>query len=282
MGETSRTDPGAGILPGPALPRARRARRCRPGGRRARCPTRGRPPRPARGGSLSKSATKTRIEPERRKRIVDIPRFSSRSIPPRSAFVADLDTPQPRVTTGVPPAPRRRPQNNLPVLYMGKFLLETYVLGIVAKSCGKPRIDPRGRRSPMCNTTARTEKKLPGHCAREPFRQCPRNRPREKPARPYPAESPTTPIPAPFPVVALREERSGRHIGCPRQSPRDCAILTAARSGAERNDPPGAPFSASDGPGTRADAEARRTWACAARAICGNPDRRGGPRCRRA
>ena len=148
---------------------------------------------------LSKSATKARIGPERARRIVGIPRFSSRPIPPRSAFVADLDAPQPRVTTGVPPAPRRRPQNNLPVLYMGKFLLETYVLGIVAKSCGRPRIDPRGRRSPMCNTTARTEKKLPGHCVREPFRQCPRNRPREKPARPYPAESPHHADPSPIP-----------------------------------------------------------------------------------
>ena len=51
-----------------------------------------RPPRPVRGGGLSKSATKARIEPERARRIVDIPRFSSRPIPARGAFVADLDT----------------------------------------------------------------------------------------------------------------------------------------------------------------------------------------------
>ena len=55
-----------------------------------------RPPRPARGGGLSKSATKTRIEPERVKKNVDIPRFSSRPIPARSAFVADLDTTPPQ------------------------------------------------------------------------------------------------------------------------------------------------------------------------------------------
>ena len=59
---------------------------------------------------LSKSATKARIEPERARRIVDIPRFSSRPIPPRGAFVADLDTPPPRVTTGAPLAPRRHPR----------------------------------------------------------------------------------------------------------------------------------------------------------------------------
>ena len=35
---------------------------------------------------LSKSATKARIEPKRRKRIVDIPRFFSRPIPVRGAF----------------------------------------------------------------------------------------------------------------------------------------------------------------------------------------------------
>ena len=63
---------------------------------------------------MSKSATKAPIEPERARRIVDIPRFSSRPIPARSAFVADLDTPPPRVATGAPPAPRRHPQNNFP------------------------------------------------------------------------------------------------------------------------------------------------------------------------
>ena len=54
---------------------------------------------------LSKSATKARIEPERARRIVDIPGFSSRPIPARGAFVADLDTPPPRTAPGVPPAP---------------------------------------------------------------------------------------------------------------------------------------------------------------------------------
>ena len=67
---------------------------------------RGRPRR----RELSKSATKTRIELKRRKRIVDIPRFFSRSIPARGAFVADLDKPPPRLVPGAPLAPlRRRP-----------------------------------------------------------------------------------------------------------------------------------------------------------------------------
>ena len=56
---------------------------------------------------LSKSATKARIEPERARRIVGIPRFSSRPIPPRSAFVADLDTTPPRLVPGAPPVPPR-------------------------------------------------------------------------------------------------------------------------------------------------------------------------------
>ena len=59
---------------------------------------------------MSKSATKASIEPGRARRIVDIPRFSSRPIPARSAFVADLDTLPPRVTTGAPPAPHRHPR----------------------------------------------------------------------------------------------------------------------------------------------------------------------------
>ena len=131
-GETPGTGLGAEILPrlrsrGPggvmgidtgtdmvvrALPRARRghrgerqARRGYPGGRRTRRPTRGRPPRPTRGRWLSKSATKTPTEPERARRNVDIPRLRSPSIPPQGAFVADSDTPPPRVTTGAAPAP---------------------------------------------------------------------------------------------------------------------------------------------------------------------------------
>ena len=54
-----------------------------------------RPPRPAHAGGLSKSATKARIGPKHRKRIVDISRFPPRPISLRSAFVADLDTPRP-------------------------------------------------------------------------------------------------------------------------------------------------------------------------------------------
>lgn len=84
---------GAGILPGPALPRARRGRR----GER-----RGRPPRPAHAGGLPKSAAKNPPEPEHARRNVDISRLRS---PP---------TPH-RVATGAPSAPHRHPQNNLPV-----------------------------------------------------------------------------------------------------------------------------------------------------------------------
>ena len=115
MGETPWDRSGRRDPPQAAFPRARRghrggrrARRGRPGGRRARRPTRGHPPRPVRGRRLSKSATKAPIEPERTRRNVDIPRFCSPPIPPRGAFVADLDTPPPRTATGTPPAPPRR------------------------------------------------------------------------------------------------------------------------------------------------------------------------------
>ena len=54
---------------------------------------------------MSKSATKAGIEPERARRIVDIPRFSSQPIPARGAFVADFDTPPPQAVTEAPPAP---------------------------------------------------------------------------------------------------------------------------------------------------------------------------------
>jgi len=59
------------------------------------------------GGKLSKSATKARIAPGRRRRIVDIPRFFSRLIPARGAFVADSDTPPPRLVPGAPRVPPR-------------------------------------------------------------------------------------------------------------------------------------------------------------------------------
>ena len=73
----------------------------RPGRRLAR----GTPHRGPRRRGLSKSATKAPIGPRRARRIVDIPGFSSRPIPARGAFVADLDTPPPRTAPGVPPAP---------------------------------------------------------------------------------------------------------------------------------------------------------------------------------
>ena len=49
------------------------------------------PARGPRGRSLSKSVAKAPIAPERRKRIVGIPRFFSRPIPARRAFATDLD-----------------------------------------------------------------------------------------------------------------------------------------------------------------------------------------------
>ena len=61
-------------------------------------------------GRLSKSVAKTRIGPERRKRIVDIPGFYSRPIPARDAFATDLDTSTPRTVPGAPPAPPRARQ----------------------------------------------------------------------------------------------------------------------------------------------------------------------------
>ena len=86
-----------------AFPRAPSDRR---GARHGRRPADGAPsPKASRRRRLSKSATKARIEPERRKRIVDIPRFCVRQILARSAFVADLDTLPPRPAPGAPPAP---------------------------------------------------------------------------------------------------------------------------------------------------------------------------------
>ena len=64
-------------------------------------------PRGSRRHRLSKSATKARITLEVRKRIVDILRFFSRSIPPRGAFVADLDTSPLWIVPGAPRVPPR-------------------------------------------------------------------------------------------------------------------------------------------------------------------------------
>ena len=99
-----------------------------------------RPPHPACGGSLSKSATKAPIEPERARRNVDIPRFSSRPIPARSAFVADLDTPPPRVATGAPPAPRRHPQ----ITFMASELIRTADVEVGVSGPRPPRRRTQG------------------------------------------------------------------------------------------------------------------------------------------
>ena len=71
-----------------------------PGGAQRRRPARG--PRRRR---LSKSVAKAPIAPERRRRIVDIPRFFSRPIPARGAFATDLDNRPTRTASGAPPAP---------------------------------------------------------------------------------------------------------------------------------------------------------------------------------
>ena len=54
---------------------------------------------------LSKSVAKARILPGCVKRNVDIPRFLSPPIPPRSAFATDPDMPLPRNVSGAPRAP---------------------------------------------------------------------------------------------------------------------------------------------------------------------------------
>ena len=63
------------------------------------------PPGGPRRRRLSKSVAKARIEPGRRRRIVDILRFFSRPISARGAFATDLDTCPPRIVPGVPPVP---------------------------------------------------------------------------------------------------------------------------------------------------------------------------------
>ena len=58
-------------------------------------------------GRLSKSVAKAPIGLERRRRIVDIPRFFSRPIRSRGAFATDLDKPPPEAVPRAPPAPPR-------------------------------------------------------------------------------------------------------------------------------------------------------------------------------
>ena len=132
---------------------------------------------------MSKSVAKAPIEPECRKRNVDIPRFFSRPIPPWSAFATDLDR------SSLRPVP-----------------------------CASCVPLSRGFRPVWSSEPDRVARRAVGGPAR-------------------------------FPVMALREDRSGRPIGCARGFPHDCAVVMATRSGAERNDPPRAPFSASDGSG---------------------------------
>ena len=64
--------------------------------------------------------------------------------------------------------------------------------------------------------------------------------------------------PARFPVMALREDRSGGPTECAREFPHDCAVVMATRSGAERNDPPRAPFSAFGWVGGRKESDQDR------------------------
>ena len=90
-----------------------------------------------------------------------------------------------------------------PALHMGARLLRTDILVGVAESCGKLEVDPRGRPSPMCSTTARAgrsssgETPLPsdeasipaiGPRGPRPVRQRPSAGPRREPgpARPRP------------------------------------------------------------------------------------------------
>ena len=119
---------GSGSSPPPLLHRTFLTRRVSgfargiPAGRAGRrrhdprdrsCARRGRPRRGPRRpfnlpeGRLSESVAKALIEPGHRRRNVDIPRFFSPPIPPRSAFATDSDTIPPRAVPGAPPAPPR-------------------------------------------------------------------------------------------------------------------------------------------------------------------------------
>ena len=77
------------------------------GARRGRRPAHDHPSRSPRRRRLSKSVAKAPIEPGRRKRIVDIPRFFSRPIRSRGAFATDLDKPPPEAVPRAPHAPPR-------------------------------------------------------------------------------------------------------------------------------------------------------------------------------
>ncbi len=61
-------------------------------------------------------------------------------IPARSAFVADLDTPPPRVATGAPPAPRRHPQ----ITFMASELIRTADVEVGVSGPRPPRRRTQG------------------------------------------------------------------------------------------------------------------------------------------
>ena len=73
-----------------------------------------------------------------------------------------------------------------PALHMGARTLKTNILVRTPESRGKPRIDPRGRPFPMCNTIARPGKDpiRPGGARHGPHREPgPARTPRESPPR---------------------------------------------------------------------------------------------------
>ena len=93
------------LVCGGAFPRAPSDRR---GARHGRRPADGAPPpKASRRRRLSKSVAKARIEPEHRKRMVDIPHLCSPPIPVWGAFATDSDTLPPQAASGVPLAPLR-------------------------------------------------------------------------------------------------------------------------------------------------------------------------------
>ena len=137
----------------------------RPRRRRRHGPRRGgeRPPRGPWRHQLSKSATKAPIEPERARRNVDIPRFHSRPIPARGAFVADLDTPTPQPTPQAPPAPLGRPQNNLPDTALALPRRRADPRPCTAIPGEKGSVSLQGAR---CSPTCHLMESAPGRCVR--------------------------------------------------------------------------------------------------------------------